>query len=247
VSGGGFIFMAINSNYLRRSPDGKLFLAAAVGFPLLILIGYFKSYYFSAFFDSKPLANSLVHLHGVVMTLWVIFFAAQIRLARSKNIRLHRSLGTAGAALAVMVIVVGLLTAYDSHIVRRTSPPGINPRAVALVAVFDMVLFALFFAAAVFYRKRSAEHKTLMLLTAINFLPAALFRLSPVPEKLTILWAYGVPDLLAVGCLIWLGVKHRRLNRVFAFAVLLLIISQPLRIILAGTQTWLHFAARLAE
>lgn len=238
--------MAITSNYLRPPSDGKLFPAAAIGFPLLILIGYFKSYYFSAFFDSKPLANSLVHLHGAVMTLWVIFFAAQIRLARSKNIRLHRSLGKAGAVLAALVIIVGLLTAYDSHIVRRTAPPGINPDGIALVALFDMVMFALFFAAAIFYRKRPTEHKTLMLLTAINFLPAALFRLSPVSEKLTILWAYGVPDLLAVGCVIWLSVKHRRLNRVFALAVLFLIISQPLRIVLAGTETWLQLAAWFA-
>jgi hypothetical protein len=238
--------MAINSNYLRRLSDGKLFLAAAVAFPLLILMGYFKSYYFSAFFDVKPLANSLVHLHGVVMTLWVIFFASQIWLARSKNIRLHRSLGMLGVGLAVVLIVVGLLTAYDSHIVRRTSPPSINPHGIAFVALVDMVLFALFFAAAIFYRKRPTEHKTLMLMTAINFLPAVFFRLSPVPEKLTILWAYGVPDLIAVGCLVWLWVKHRRLNRVFALAVLFLIISQPLRIILAGTQTWLQFAAWLA-
>lgn len=238
--------MAVNVNLIRRPSDRGLFLAAAVGFPLLVLIGYFKSYYFSAFFDSKPLANSLVHLHGVVMTAWVAYFATQIWLVRSKNIRLHRTLGTAGVILASLVIVIGLWTAYDSHIIRRTAPPGINPHGIALVAIFDMMLFALFFAGAIFYRTRPAEHKTLMLMTAINFLPAAFFRISPVSEKLTILWAYGIPDLLAIGCLLWHSVKHRRLNRTFALAVLVLIISQPLRIVLVGTKPWLKFAAWIA-
>lgn len=238
--------MAIDINVLDRRPDRGLFLAAAAAFPLLVLAGYFKSYYFGSFFDAKPLSNGLVHIHAVVMTLWVVYFVVQVWLVRSRNIRLHMYLGTAGVALAATVIVVGLLTAYDSHIVRRTAPPGVHPYGIALVALFDMVIFALLFFAAIVRRKRPVEHKGLMLLTAINFLPAVFFRLSPVPEKLTILWAYGVPDLLAVGCLAWISIKHRRINAVFACAVLMLLASQPLRIFLAGTQTWMRIAESLA-
>ncbi len=36
-------FMAINANLIRRPSDRSLFLAAAIGFPLVVLIGYFKS------------------------------------------------------------------------------------------------------------------------------------------------------------------------------------------------------------
>ena len=62
-------------------------------FPLIVLIGYFKTYYFSAFFDVPSVANALVHAHGIVMTVWVLYFVAQVALIRSKNIKLHMTIG----------------------------------------------------------------------------------------------------------------------------------------------------------
>jgi hypothetical protein len=112
--------MAINASLLRHPSDRGLFLTAAIGFPLLVLIGYFKSYYFSAFFDVKPVANALVHAHGLVMTLWVVYFTSQIALVRSKNVKLHTILGMAGIALAALVVIVGMTAAYDAHIVRKS-------------------------------------------------------------------------------------------------------------------------------
>ncbi|HZI19336.1 MAG TPA: hypothetical protein VEY09_12150 [Pyrinomonadaceae bacterium] len=230
----------------RRPSDRGLFLWAAILFPLFVLVGYFKSYYFSAFFDVRPIANSLVHAHGVVMSVWVLYFSAQVALVRSKNVRLHRRMGMAGVGLAALVVVVGLATAYDAHLVRGAAPAGLNPHGFLLIPLFDMLLFVLFFGAAVYYRRRPAEHKSLMLLTAINFLPAAVGRIPLAPAEYMILWAFGVPAVLALACLGWHTAKHGRLNRVFAAGVLLLIASGPLRIIIAGSQTWLELAARLA-
>ena len=101
-----------------RSSDRRLFLVAAIGFPLVVLIGYFKTYYFSAFFDVRPIANALVHAHGLVMTVWVAYFVAQVALIRSKNIKLHMTMGMVGIALALVVIVVGMATAVDAQLVR---------------------------------------------------------------------------------------------------------------------------------
>lgn len=239
--------MAINANILRRPSDRSLFLAAAFAFPLLVLIGYFRSYYFSAFFDVKPIANALVHAHGVVMTAWVVYFGVQIALIRSKNIKLHMSMGVAGIGLAVLVIVVGMATAWDAHMVRGTAPAGIDPHGFFLIPLFDMLLFVIFFAGAIYYRKRPAEHKSLMLLTAINFLPAAVARIPLLPEKFMILQAYAIPDVIGLACFGWYTWKHRKFNWVFAGALVLLIASQPLRIMLAGSEAWLGFAARLTS
>ena len=109
-----------------------------------------------------------------------------------------------------------------------------------------MTLFSLFLGGAVYWRKRPAEHKTLMLMTAINFLPAAFARLPLVPPQLMILWAFGMPALLAVISLVWHTRKHGKLNKVFAAAVFMLIASYPLRFILCGTRTWLDFVALIA-
>jgi hypothetical protein len=239
--------MAINANLLRRPSDRGLFLAAAIIFPLVVLAGYFKSYYFSAFFDVKPVANALVHAHGVVMTLWVVYFTTQIALIRTKSVRLHMTMGMVGVALAAVVVVIGLATAYDAQLVRGSAPAGINPHSFFLIPVLDMILFVVFFAGAIRYRKRPAEHKTLMLMTAINFMPAALSRTAFVPPQMMLHWAFGVPALVALVCLGWHTAKHGRLNKVFAAAVLLFIAGHPLRIALADSKVWLDFAAWLAS
>jgi hypothetical protein len=226
----------------RRPSDRGLFLAAGVLFPLLVLAGYFKSYYFSAFFDVKPLASAIVHAHGIVMSAWVIYFVAQIALIRSKNIKLHMTMGMAGVALAAIVVVVGLMTAWDAQMVRNVAPPGAHPHSFFLVPVFDMLIFVLFFAGAIYYRKRPAEHKTLMLLTALNFVPAALFRLPILPPEQAIIQAFGGTNLLAFAAFGWYTYKHRSFNKLFAGGFLLMIVSLPLRIYIGSTETWLKFA-----
>ncbi len=240
--------MAINANLLPRQADRRLFLITTIGFPLLVLIGYFKSYYFSAFFDVKPVANALVHAHGIVMSLWVLYFVAQVALVRSKNIKLHMTLGLAGIALAALVVVVGMATAYDAQLVRHSAPPGVDPHEFFILPAGDMLLFVVYFAAAIYYRKRPLEHKSLMLMTAINFLPAALFRIPVVPESSAPLFAFGIPALLAIFSLVWLKLKHGRFNRVFAAAILLYLIALPIpfRMAFAQTAVWHQFVAALA-
>ena len=232
---------------LRRPSDRRLFVAAAIIFPLVVLAGYFKSYYFSAFFDVKPVANALVHAHALVMTGWVVYFSAQIALIRTKNVRLHMTMGMVGVALAALVVVVGMATAYDAQLVRGSAPPGVNPHSFFVLPALDMLLFVVFFAAAVYYRKRPTEHKTLMLMTAIAFAPAALFRIPVVPPQFVLHWAFGVPMLVALACLGWHTAKHGRLNRVFAAAVLLLVAAHPLRLFLLGSEAWLRFTGWLAS
>jgi hypothetical protein len=82
-----------------------------------------------------------------------------------------------------------------------------------------------------------------MLLTAINFLPPALGRIPVLPKEYFILWWIGAPSLIALGCLAWHTLKHRRLNKVFALGVLLLVGSYPFRLYFGFTETWLNFMA----
>ena len=240
--------MAASANVLNpRLIDRKLYIAAAIVFPLVVLAGYFKSYYFSSFFsDARPIANVLVHAHGIVMSIWVLYFAAQIALIRTKNVKLHMTMGIAGVVLAIVVIVVGMVTAYDSLLIRRSTPPGANPHAFFILPVSDMTLFAILFAAAIYFRKRAVEHKSLMLLTAINFMPAALFRIPAVPDDYMIIWAFGTPALLAIGTLVWHTWKHGKLNKVFATGVAMLLVAVPLRPFISETNAWLTFVGWIA-
>lgn len=239
--------MAMNPNMIGRVADRRLFLWAAILFPVLVVAGYFQTYYFNAFFPDMPrIANMLVHAHGITMSLWVAYFVMQVALIRTKNVKLHMTLGLVGVALAAIVVVVGLVTAYDSNLVRQVAPPGLDPRKFFIIPVGDMALFVLFFAGAVYYRKRPAEHKTLMLMTAINFLPPALGRMPIFPQETLILWLFGLSTAIAVACLIWHSRKHGKINRVFLLAVIIFVVNLPLRLAFAETQVWLGVTDMLA-
>lgn len=238
--------MATNANILRRPSDKALFTASAIIFPLVVLIGYFKTYYFRAFFDVPAFGSWLVHLHAVVMTTWVLYFVAQVALVRTKNLKLHMSMGMAGIGLAAVVVVVGMATAWNSHIVRHTAPAGIDPHAFFLIPVLDMFFFVLFFGGAVYWRKQPAKHKTLMLMTAINFSPAAIARIPILPPEMMILQWIALPIVLGLACFAYYTWKHRKFNWVFAVALFLFSVSGPLRLWVAFTPVWLDFVGWMA-
>ncbi len=229
----------------RRLFDRRLYLAAAIAFPVIVLAGFARTYYAGRLFGAPPLPSGLVHLHGLLMTAWVVLFVTQIRLIAAKRIRLHQRLGYAAIALAALVIATGVPTAlraakYGS----AASPPDIPALAFLIVPLVDLVMFALFFGAAIYYRRQPAAHKSLMLLTAINFVPPAIARL-PIAalQALGPLWFFGFPSVLAVLCLGLDAWRHGRVNRVFLAGTLLLIASYVGRLMLMTTGAWMQLAS----
>ena len=156
-------------------------------------------------------------------------------------------MGWIGVALSVVVIVVGMWAAVDAHFIRYTAPPGVPPHTFFMVPVVGMILFIIYFAGAIFYRKRPAEHKALMLMTAINFVAAAIARIPILPPQMAMIQYYGITDLIALASLGWFTWKHKKFNWTFAWAVALLIVSQPLTIIIGYSKPWLELTAWFAN
>lgn len=227
----------------RRQFDRRLFLVAAVAFPITVLVGFGPTYYARGLV-AAPLPSLLVHVHGLMMTLWVALFIVQVALISAKRIRLHQRLGYGAIGLAVLIIATGLPTALRSaKYGSASSPPGIPPLSFLVVPMFDLVVFALLFGAAVYYRRSPAEHKSLMLLTALNFLPPALARIQlPALQAIGPLWFFGVPSAIALVCVALERRHHGRLNAVFLVASLCLIASYVARLALMSTEPWMRFA-----
>lgn len=224
----------------RRLFDRRMYLIASILFTLIVVGGFARTFYFKALFGTPPLPSALVHVHGLVMTLWVALFAIQVRFIAAKRIRLHQRLGYAGIGLGVLVVATGFVTALRAAKYGfRSAPPGIPGPAFMIVPLFDLLMFALFFGAAIWYRRRAAEHKRLMLLTAINFLPPAVARI-PVAslQALGPLWFFGFPTVLALLCLGLDARRHGRLNRMFAAGTALLVASYVGRLALMPTDVW---------
>ncbi len=228
----------------RHRFDRRFYLIVAIVFSLIVLAGFGRTYYAKQWFGTPPLPSALVHLHGALMTAWVLLFIAQVRLISSRAVRLHQRLGYAAIGLAAVIIATGLPTAiragkYGS----AASPPGIPPLGFMIVPVFDLLMFTLFFGAAIYYRRQPAAHKSLMLLTAVNFLPPALGRL-PIPalQALGPLWFFGFPTAVAMVCLVLNARHYGRVNRIFAVGIAALVVSYVLRLVLMSTGPWLRLA-----
>ena len=233
----------------RHLFDRRLFMAAAIAFPVIVLAGFGRTYYFKGYFDVPPLASALVHIHGLLMTTWVALFMAQVWFISSKRVRVHQRLGYGGIGLAILIVAAGYVTALRAAKYGAAStPPGVSPMAFLIVPLFDLLMFAILFGAAVYYRKKPAAHKSLMLLTAVNFLPPAVARI-PIAalQALGPLWFFGFPTVVALVCLGLESWRYRRLNRVFLVGTLLLIASYILRLMIMGTSTWMEIAMALTS
>lgn len=239
--------MAVNENAIRRGYERKLFLIVAILFAVIVLIGFGPTYYLKEFFQTPPLASVLVHFHALLMTTWVALFATQIWLIRSKNIRIHQKFGLAAIGLAILIVVVGFfVAAAAAKNGSASTPPGIPRLSFMAVPMFDLVMFVILFGAAFYYRKKPADHKRLMILTAINFMPPALGRIHlSVFDALGPLAFFGIPALIAIGLLIYDTWRTGKLNKVFLAGAMLLIVSYPLRLAISGTDTWTAFATWL--
>src|SRR5829696_5040126 len=219
--------MAINDTASRRAFERQFFLAIAILFPITVLIGFAPTYYLKPLFNSPPIPRLMVHVHGLLMALWVALFIAQVYLIRSIKIREHQRLGYISIALAAAIIFTGLVTAiaaakYGSNAI----PAGADPIQFLVVPFFDMLVFAVLFAGAVYYRRNASSHKRLMLLTVLNFVPPALARFPyGLADTYGPLWFFGVPDLLAIIFLIVDTWWNKKLNKVFLAGTIFLIAS----------------------
>jgi len=83
-----------------RNRDRRFFTGMAIAAALTVFIGFAPTYYLGNFFDARPV-STLVHIHGVVSTSWILLFVAQTSLVAAGRTDLHRRLGVAGGVLAV--------------------------------------------------------------------------------------------------------------------------------------------------
>jgi len=201
---------------------------------LVVLAGFAPSFYLKPWFQKPPPLTALLVVHGVVMTAWFALFLVQAQLAASRNLRLHRRLGVAGVALAAVVLVLG--TAVSIIGARLGHSPGPPPLVFLAIPLGDMLVFALLAGGALWFRHRSDIHKRLMLLAFVGLVTAAIVRI-PVAAN-NILFAFGATVLFCGACVAWDTWQHRRLHPAFGWGLMLVALSWPLRLWLAGTAGW---------
>jgi hypothetical protein len=162
----------------------------------------------------KPL---LLWIHGGVFSLWVVFFIFQSALVRTGNVRVHRVTGWFGAALGVVIPVLGISTAIGMARFHAHRLHEANAGSFLLVPFLDICCFTSTFWLAVYWRRKPELHRRLVLIATCVLTAAAFGRLPT--SMLSPIAFYPCVDVL-----ILLGVArdlvvNRRVHRVYLYAL----------------------------
>ena len=229
----------------ERNRDHRFFAAMAGAAALTAFAGFAPSYYLRGFSNPQPLTR-LVHLHGALATAWMLLVVTQTTLVSTGRILLHRRLGVAGAALAVVFVLVGYATAVEGARRGVTPPGGPPPLAFLAVPLGPLLAFALLAGLGLARRRQRETHRRLMLLATIALLAPALARMREIggggPPV-----AIGGTVLFVLVCLAYDRAAHGRIHPAFLWGGLFLIVSLPARFALTQSDRWLALAGWLTR
>ena len=120
-------------------------------------------------------------MHGFTFSAWMVLLVVQTSLVAANRIDIHRRLGIAGGALAVLMMVLGACVAISRTASGQVlSPPGISPLAFLTVPLAAVVVFPVLLGSAMWFRNRPDVHKRLVLIATLELVMAAVGRL-PCP------------------------------------------------------------------
>jgi hypothetical protein len=225
------------------SSERRFFTGMALIVLVTVFVGFSRSFFLAPLFPDWPApTESIIYVHGAAAAAWILLFVVQTGLIAGGRPALHRSLGTFGVGLAALVVVLGVA----ASLVGAQRPTGfvdmpIPPLQFLAVPLFDITLFAIFVGLAVALRRDAQSHKRWMLLATINFLSAAIARW-PVLAAYGPPAFFGVADLFIVALVVWDYRSRGRLHPATLWGGLAIIVSQPLRMMISGTDGWLAFA-----
>lgn len=199
--------MSIASNEVAvrdsNSPvvDRRNKFAVGIAFAMLSvnLVGFAPTLYLRPLFDPPPIPAYL-YAHGVFGTAWFVLVLVQTLLVAKRRLATHRVLGWIGAALAVAVLVSGIVT--SANMVPRNVALGLTSEAdIALyegVTAADNAAFIVFptlVLLGVLFRRRRDIHMRFMLLSAASIIGPAAARIGswfgPIPNPVSAALIFG--------------------------------------------------------
>jgi hypothetical protein len=162
---------------LPKDEAGRIYVWIASLFIVFLLAGFGPTYLLAV-----PLGRfegpAILHIHGALFIAWPVLFLVQASLAARGSLRLHRSLGLLGIALASAMVFSGTAAVSSSLHAWIDRGVGEEGRGITVIAFTNLVLFASFVTAAIVNRRRSDWHKRLMLLATLSIMGAAVARIA---------------------------------------------------------------------
>lgn len=212
----------------------------------MVFSTFARTFYLKPFFRTPPL-SPLLHIHGAVMTGWVVLLVVQTSLIAAHRVQWHRCLGVFGAVWGALVVLFGSITTLRAAAreVRGHTDFAASQVVITSLDLLQMLFFAGFVAIAIWKRHRTDYHKRLMLLTIACMLPDAIARL-PVSFMTNQLILLGMDGFIII-CVGIDTLRHRRVHPAFAWGALLFVVAFHLALYFTQTRAWIAFGESLVS
>lgn len=233
----------------------SFYVTMAAIFAVVAFAGFAPSYWLrlpSGTFTGSP----MLHLHGLLFSLWTLYFLSQAVLVSRGKLRSHKAWGLAGISLATAMVLVGLTVAVTGLSRRIELGFGDEARAFAVVPFTSALLFGGLVAFAMANWRNPEWHKRLMLVATASLLQPAIARFiflargnidaavrlagPPPPVEFTMIPG-AIADLFIAAALVYDWKTRGRPHPAYLWgfgAVLAVHLSRPL---ISRTETWLSF------
>lgn len=191
----------------------------------------------------------IVHLHGVVFSLWMVMLVVQSLLVNVRNVPLHRSLGTFGIALATAMIVLSFqITVMFGHFALADPMPDYY--ILMYLGIAAVLSFATQFTLAMRNTRRPEYHRRLILLATLPILPPGINRLYMAIwqlDRAPILATYLTMDAMALAILMHDLTSMKKVSRATWIGGSLLLAQQIIHPLVIGTEGFARFCKVLTD
>jgi hypothetical protein len=181
----------------------------------------------------------ILWIHGIAFASWVVFYILQSALVRTHNVKVHRSIGWFGVALASIMVPLGIAIAIIMGSFDKRHHLVTDADTFLSVPFGDMIIFGTLVTLAIAWRKKPDFHRRLLFLATCALLDAAFGRIDYIFDHSLFFVCADAVVLLGVARDL---LVDRRVHKVYLVALPLIVIFHACLIYLwrGAPAWWLH-------
>ena len=166
------------------------------------------------YLHEQPPVPTIVHVHAVATTLWLLIATALVLLVETGKVGVHRRLGWLAAGYAAIVVVIAPWSELSWQALNLKTPGSLPPQFLS-IAFSGVICMAVLLPWGILLRRNSAAHRRVLILATICISDAGFSRMVGLllPPPTTFLGTYlffeGGNLLLIVLMLLWDWKRNR--------------------------------------
>ncbi len=225
---------------------------------VVLVAAAFYTTYFIRIFEPTP---ATIHIHFVLMALWLMMLIAQPFLIKYKKLKWHRLLGKISYVLVPLLLFVSFLLIRNGYYrdldslnqkvaagLQHYSQEEILKRIASMpIGLFYFFWFIIFYSLAIRNRRTSSKHARYMLATALTLTGPTVdrilgihFHLETIGGVSSFIVSFLLIDLI-LGCLLYADYKLKRDTSALRTALLVYITGQVIYFVVPKFEWWAVF------